>query len=160
MRRICLAIVTALALALPAAAGADSGLIAVGRSIGPVSLGMAREQVIATIGQPSRVDRFAWPSGQSGSTGVYRKHGGLFRVSYAAGKVVGVEAASRFYRTASGIGPGTPFATAQAAPGFRPDACTGGFMRTTRGATTFLVPFDPAGVIRRVVILKLGYFDC
>ena len=67
MRRICLAIVTALALALPAAAGADSGLIAVGRSIGPVSLGMAREQVIATIGQPSRVDRFAWPSGQSGS---------------------------------------------------------------------------------------------
>lgn len=160
MRRISVAIVTALALALPGAAGADSGLIAVGRSIGPVSLGMVRDEVIETIGRPSRVDRFAWPSGQSGSTDVYRKHGGLFRVSYAAGKVVGVETASRFYRTASGIGPGAPFATAQATPGFRPDACTGGFLRKARGAFTFLVPFEPGGAIRRVLILKLGYFDC
>lgn len=160
MRRLWIAIVAVLALALPAPASADAGLIVVGRSIGPVALGMTSADVVAAIGQPARVDRFTWPSGQPGSTGVYRKHGGLFRVSYAGGTVVGVETASRFYRTASGIGPGTPYAVAQAASGFRFDACTGGFMRKAHGAFTFLVPFEPGGAIRRVVVLKLGYFDC
>jgi len=160
MRRFWVAIATTLALAVPPAATADPSRIVIGRSIGPVALGMTSANVVATIGKPLRVERFTWSSGQAGRMGVYRKHGGLFRVSYAAGKVVGVETAARFYRTASGIGPGTSYAAAGTAAGFRPDACTGGFLRRAHGAFTFLVPFEPGGVIRRVVILKLGYVDC
>ncbi|MCC6223207.1 MAG: hypothetical protein IT201_06905 [Thermoleophilia bacterium] len=160
MCRLWIAIAAALALALPAPASAEAGLIAVGRSIGPVALGMTSADVVAAIGQPLRIDRYDWPAGQPGTTSVYRKHGGLFRVSYAADVVVGVETAARFYRTASGVGPGTPYAAARAAPGFRLDACTGGFRRRAHGAFTFLVPFAQGGMIRRVVILQLGYFDC
>lgn len=164
MRRLCAALVTTLALVAPqlASAGTERSLIVVGRSIGPIELGMARADVVKRFGKPFASTPFEFASGEVGRVVRYRKHGGAFRITYVDGAVVGLSTAARFYRTAEGVGPGVPLSLGASLPGFHFDQCTGGFVRQAVRALTFFVSRSGRldGPISRVEIYRLGYVDC
>lgn len=160
MRRLLAAFVTTLALAAPASAVASSSLIVIGESIGPIRLGMPRSEVIQVFGTPRSTERFEFTSGEVGRVATYTKHGGAFRVTYADGVVVGISTAARFYRTASGVGPGSPRARAAALPGFRFDQCTAGYVRQTGDAFTFFTSYAGPRLISHAEIYRSAYFDC
>ena len=160
MKRLLAAFVTILALAVPAAAWADSSLIVIGKSIGAAQLGMTKTDVVHIYGKPKRTERFDFASGERGLLAVYTKHGGTFRVTYARGVAIGVLTSARYYRTAGGVGPGSPSVAAARLPGFRKDQCTGGYVRQAFRAFTFFVPARTPEVITYAEIYRLGYFDC
>jgi hypothetical protein len=161
---MCVVAATILSLVLAAAATAapDRSLVVVGRSIGPIALGMERAAVVQRFGKPLGSTRFEFVSGEVGRVVRYRKHGGSFSITYADGVVVGISTAARFYQTVEGVGPGAPLSFGASLPGFRFDQCTGGFVRQTRGALTFFSSRSGRldGEISRVEIYRLGYIDC
>jgi hypothetical protein len=140
----------------------DRSLIVVGRSIGPIALGMERADVVARFGKPFASTRFAFVSGEVGRVVRYRKHGGSFRITYLDGRVVGLSTAARFYRSIEGVGPGVPLSLGASLPGFHFVQCTGGFVRQAFRALTFFTSRSGTldGQISRVEIYRLGYIDC
>lgn len=160
MRKLALMLSALVLLALPAAAAADSRTIVVGRSIGPVELGMARGEVVAVLGRPRSTSAFEFASGETGRLARYRKHGGTFTVTYVDDRVVSVATAARFYRTSGGVGPGVPLERAAALEGFRFDQCTGGYSRFAERTYTGFHSTGPQGRIRWAVVALSAYADC
>jgi hypothetical protein len=58
VRKLALVLLPLVLLALPATAAADSRTIVVGRSIGPVELGMPKTEVVAVYGRPLSTSAF------------------------------------------------------------------------------------------------------
>jgi hypothetical protein len=167
MSRFPAVLVTTLALAIPAStlaapAGplASPSLIVIGESIGPIRLGVPASEVVKLFGKPRSTKRFEFASGEVGRVAAYRKHGGAFLVTYANGVVVGISTAARFYRTASGVGPGSPRPLAAALPGFRFDQCTAGYSRQTGGTLTLFNSYAGPRLISHAEIYRTAFFDC
>jgi hypothetical protein len=170
MCRVILAFVATLAVAGAVAAGAlaalarppESSLIVIGKSIGPIELGLSRADVVRRFGRPLAVERFEFVNGEAGRLARYKKHGGVFLITYVGGEVVSMTASATHYRTAGGVGPGAPLRSAADLPGFRFDQCTGGYSRFTRRWITEFSPYSGSldSPIRSVTIALIGYFDC
>lgn len=167
MGRLLPVFVTTLALAAPASALAapastpgSPSLIVIGASIGPIHLGMARSDVIHVFGMPRSTTRFEFASGEVGREALYKKRGGAFRITYAGGSVVGISTAARYYRTASGVGPGSPRSQAAALPGFRFDQCTAGYSRQLGDTLTFFNSYAGPRLISHAMVVRSAYFDC
>ena len=92
-------------------AGADqseTALIVLGRSIGAARIGMLRPDVLMRYGRPARS---RYKIGQDKSKELvdsYRLHGGALTFTYRDDTTVGLSTTSRYYTTASGVGPGVP----------------------------------------------------
>jgi hypothetical protein len=92
----------------------DSPRLVFDKSIGDVTLNMARAAVERRYGEPAREEALAdyFPfgtqyHGQKLERAVYRLHDGVLQVQYVAGRVKTIETTSTYYRTASRIGVGT-----------------------------------------------------
>ena len=90
-------------------AGADqreTALIVPGRSIGDVSIGMTRDDVVTFYGEPAKTRPVASSTGGIDTVETYWIHGGRLTLTYRSGAVIGISTTSPFYTTVSGIGPG------------------------------------------------------
>jgi len=152
--RLVLALAIIVALAGPVVALADSPLIVIGRSIGPIRIGMPRADVVRLLGKP-RQPPYSAP--------YYVEHGARFFVSYVHGKVAWIRTWSRYYKTRSGIGVGAPLAAVAALPGFSFERCSGGYWRLAHGAYTIFSPGtteQTKTMIGEVDIVAAGAYDC
>jgi hypothetical protein len=152
--RVALVVALFGALATPFAAFADSPLIVIGRSVGPIRIGMPRAEVVRLLGKPRQP-----PSGAP----YYIEHGARFSVSYVHGDVAWIRTSSRYYRTRSGVGVGAPLKAAAALPGFRFERCAGGYRRLAHGAYTIFSPGTTEHTkttIGEVVIVAASAYDC
>lgn len=116
--------------------------------------------MIHLFGTPRSTTRFEFASGEVGREALYKKRGGAFRITYAGGIVVGISTAARYYRTASGVGPGSPRSQAAALPGFRFDQCTAGYSRQLGETLTFFNSYAGPRVISHAEVYRSAYFDC
>jgi hypothetical protein len=136
--------------------------LALGHSIGGVSLGMGEAAVVKEYGKPSTTLKIALGGGISGSSVRYTVHGAALLITYdGAGKVVSIESYSPFFKTLRGIGPGSPLALVQKLHGFHPDYCELGYWNGTPRTKPyqFVTVFTPrGGVVASVLITELRLY--
>jgi hypothetical protein len=132
--------------------------IVLGRAIGPVKFGMSERAVVAALGAPRSAENANY-GGKPLRRATYRIHGALFEVSYdrASRRVVGIGTASRYFRTADGVGPGSPVARLRAR-GFRFSQCTANWDRLVGDVyVSFIVTGAKA---EAVYMLRSAYTSC
>jgi hypothetical protein len=155
---VCLALLLAAASFVPAAGAHHPRLILLGESIGPVRLGMSERAVVRTLGAPRTLRNTSY-GGKPLRVARYTVHGGLFEVVYdrRARTVVGIGTASRYFRTAGGLGRGSPISKARTLR-FRFSQCTANWEKNVRGA---LVSFLAGGDrIESVYMIRPAYTSC
>jgi YD repeat-containing protein len=140
-------------------------VVVINQTIGPVSIDMTETEVEQLIGEPSSTLTLSFGHGRHGRLARYTLHGGLYLVTYdAAGRVVSIQAASSYWHTAGGVGPGSSLSRAAALHGFRVDYCEYGYWNgsahTAPGApVTIFVPGSTT--VASVLITVLSYnTDC
>lgn len=113
----------------------------VGRSLGAVTIGAARQQVEAFYGPPSAVTsrRFGGKRTPAVRLATYREPGGVLWVGYAGDTVVGVGTTRPYYTNAAGAGVGAAVDRGHLG-GLRWRACPGDFFARLRGVDTWLTP--------------------
>jgi hypothetical protein len=98
------------------------------RSIAGVSIGTERAQVLGELGLPKSRLAISLGGGATGQFARYVLRGAPVLVTYdAAGRLVSIQAYSSFFRTATGLGPGSSLAQVRGLRGFRSDYCELGF---------------------------------
>ncbi|MGZ4461913.1 MAG: hypothetical protein ACXVZP_03650 [Gaiellaceae bacterium] len=146
---------------MAADAGADQrepASIVIGKSIGAVTLGMQKQDVLDFLGNPRRVaKRRGVASGVR--VAFYRAHGGQLWVVYDNDVVVGVGTTSPYYETAKGVGPGVP-----TIPGIRRlrwDPCQRSYWSSSNGIDTYYVlsgGSKDGHTISSIAVQKHGYY--
>jgi hypothetical protein len=135
--------------------------VVVNRSIGGVSIGDARAEVEEALGRPASTVALAL-GGQDGRLLRYRSHGAPLLVTLdATGRVVSIEAYAAFFRTAGGVGPGSPLADVRGLPGFRVDYCRYGYWNGSAASPPgrVVTVFTPAGdEVESVLITQLRLY--
>ncbi len=82
-------------------------LTVLGRSIGGVGIGMTEHDVLELLGTPTSTLKITLGGDKSGRSVRYTSHGAPLLISYdSSGRVISIEAYSRFFRTVGGLGPG------------------------------------------------------
>jgi len=160
--RLALALLLAASIALAPSAGASHPrLIVLGKSIGPVRIGMSEQAVVRALGKP-RVVKNANYGGKPLRVATFGVHGGRFDVDYdrATRKVVGIQTNSRYFKTAAGIGPGSPLRLVRALPGFRFGQCTANWEADRHGVLVSFVPQAGANMVESVAMIRPAYTSC
>jgi hypothetical protein len=155
---VCLALLVAAASLVPAAGAEHPRLIVLGQSIGPVRLGMSEGAVVRALGPP-RTLRATSYGGKPLRVARYTVHGALFEVVYdrRARTVVGIGTVSRYFRTAGGVGRGSPIAKVRSL-GFRFSQCTANWEKRVRGVlVSFLAGSDR---VESVYMIRPQYTSC
>ena len=153
---------TALALAVAGSAQASHPrTIVLGKSIGPVRLGMSEQAVIGVLGKP-RVAKNANYGGKPLRVATHAVHGARFDVDYdrATRKVVGFQTNSSYFKTADGIGPGSPLRRVRALPGFRFGQCTANWEASRHGVLVSFVPRAGASTVESISMIRPTYTSC
>jgi hypothetical protein len=135
--------------------------IVVGQSIGPISIGLTKRRVIGLLGRPQSSFAVFSTARGPGTLARYESHGAELRIVYdSTGRVASIETYSPYYRTATGLGPGSSLARASRLPGFRQDFCELGYWNATRRTDRFAVVtvFTPnGGLVDSVLITQLRF---
>jgi class 3 adenylate cyclase len=93
----------------------DPATILLGRSIGPVKLGMRKGDVHKKLGAPDSTSDWA-AEGKTGRNEVYSPNGHYLRVSYFEDLVVQVVTKDSYYKTPTGVGVGVPLPPVPGSP--------------------------------------------
>jgi len=139
----------------------SGGRIVVDRSIGPVSIGLARQRVVRLLGPPDESIAVRSTARDPGTLTRYMSHGANLMIVYdSGGRVASIETYSPRYRTSTGVGPGSPLARGSRLPGFRRNSCDLGYWnaggRTHRRAVVTV--FTPnGGLVDSVLITQLRF---
>ena len=141
-------------LRYPADVGAyvsESALISFGGRLGELRLGMSRAAVTALYGNPGAIGATPRRPGVR-AVATYVRHGGNVWVTYGPSlTVVGLATDSRYFTTASGLGPGAPLSVLERAPLHFHAVCDRhGYRRTGGGTAVDLTVLG--GKIKRVAI--------
>lgn len=133
--------------------------IRIGDGIGPVRLGQTVAQVRTLLGSPRKTSRFTWSSTRKpGIASTYRFRSARLNVLFGSGRVVSVSTVSPVFRTAGGIGVGSPEARVAGLSGFSVNSCTGGYSRfTLRADTDFHIV---GGRVTEATIARRGWVTC
>jgi len=143
--------------------GADQrepATMALGRSIGMVSVGMSEAAVTAFYGLPLKTTHQRVANTERVVTiATYRAHPGTLKVTYSGSAVVGISTSSRFYATTTGLGVSAKM-PALAAHLWSP--CRKAYRRYMSKVAVYL---KPAGgrhgkSLGSVTMLRRGYGDC
>jgi uncharacterized repeat protein (TIGR01451 family) len=136
--------------------------LALDRSIGGVSIGMTEAEVRALLGAPASTLKITLGGGKTGRSVRYVVHGAPLLLTYdSSGRVASIEAYSSFFRTAGGIGPGSPLELVLGLPGFRPDFCELGYWNGTAATppSHVITVFTPEGaLVASVLITQLRLY--
>jgi hypothetical protein len=126
----------------------DNHLIVVDRSIGDISIGMSRADVLAKLGDPESSMQITLTGGAVGSLDRFHVHREPFFVTYdKTGLVVAIQTYASFYKTADGSGPNSPLTDVGGNGGFHADFCSYGLWNGTESTppTDVVTYFLPAG---------------
>jgi hypothetical protein len=142
--------------------GASSaGRIVVDRSIGPVSIGIARQRVVRLLGPPDTSIAVRSTTREPGTLARYGSHGADLSIVYdSRGRVASIETYSPRYRTSTGVGPGAPLARGSRLPGFRRNSCDLGYWNAggRTGRRAVVTVFTPnGGLVDSVLITQLRF---
>jgi hypothetical protein len=125
-------------------------------------MGMTEKQVEQLLGKPRSTVTISLGNGKRGRYARYTSHGADFLVTYdASDRVVSMETYSPFFKTADGVGPGSPITSAKALKGFHPDYCELGFWNGTAHTqpTDVVTVFTPnGGSVASVLITQLRLY--
>jgi hypothetical protein len=111
----------------PSAAPPKPGVV-LDRSIGGISIGMTEAAVEKLVGPPRSKLGVSLGNGEQGRFVRYRSHGKPLLATYdASGRVVSIEAYAPFFKTAGGLGPGSPLTGVGSLKGFHVDYCEFGY---------------------------------
>jgi hypothetical protein len=142
--------------------GASSaGRIVVDRSIGPISIGIARQRVVRLLGPPDTSIAVRSTTREPGTLARYGSHGADLSIVYdSRGRVASIETYSPRYRTSTGVGPGAPLARGSRLPGFRRNSCDLGYWNAggRTGRRAVVTVFTPnGGLVDSVLITQLRF---
>jgi hypothetical protein len=125
-------------------------------------MGMTEKQVEQLLGKPKKKISVSLGNGKQGRFARYTSHGADFLVTYdAAERVVSMETYSPFFKTAAGVGPGSPITAAEAQKGFRPDYCELGYWNggAHTGPGDPVTVFTPGGDhVASVMVTQARYY--
>jgi hypothetical protein len=139
----------------------SEGRIVVDRSIGPISIGLARQRVVRLLGRPDTSLAVRSAPREPGTLARYRAPGADLLIVYdSSGRVASIETYSPRYRTSTGVGPGAPLSRASRLPGFRRNSCDLGYWNATgrtdrRAVVTVFTP--NGGLVDSVLITQLRF---
>lgn len=161
MRLTLVLIVAACVALVPTAGAGHPRLIVLGKSIGPVKIGMSEQAVVRALGKPRAVKNANY-GGKPLSVATFGVHGGRFDVDYdrSTRKVVGMQTNSRYFKTAAGLGPGSPLRRVRALPGFRFGQCTANWEADRNGVLVSFVPEAGANTVESVAMILPAYTSC
>jgi class 3 adenylate cyclase len=89
----------------------DPPTIVIGRSIGPVALGMSKDDVRRKLGAPESTIDWGPTEGKSGDNAFYYPNDHYLRLSYYNDEVVQIKTTDSYYKTPQGVGVGVTFPT-------------------------------------------------
>src|SRR5205085_256868 len=97
------------------------------RSIGDISIGMSRAEVLQKLGKPESSMQITLTGGDVGILDRFHVHREPFFVTYdGTGHVVAIQTYASFYKTSGGSGPHAPLGDVDGKGGFHPDFCSYG----------------------------------
>jgi hypothetical protein len=135
--------------------------IVVNHSVGPISIGLDRRQVSRLLGRPESTLAVFSSAREPGTLARYRSHGADMLIVYdSAGRVASIETYSSYYRTKSGVGPGSPLGLAARLRGFNRNSCDLGYWNATqrtnrRGVVTVFTP--NGGLVSSALVTQLRF---